>query len=285
MKLASYSLAAALFGFSSISLPVQAQSRPYGDEGQTRTSDPYLSAPNNVTDYPAAEVRAVPAAKARRAIALVERDEAYNTMSRALRQSERDMKNSEGMAAAMDEERLAFVALEQARDKALSSLTDDEKYQVRRSIQAELGKRISERRYEPATSPQSADVSQLASAKLDLAKEARQKEASLLAKSPEVTAARGRLMAARARVRELQDSWRDEVRNDPDLLAARQKVIDTKIAHLAAEAYLDGVVEARNIAMNYAYYLQRYNPYQTSSYYDPYAYRGSSQLSRYTMRY
>ena len=215
MKLASFSLVAGLSLVGAMAAPIHAQSRPYGDEGQTRISDPYVSAPNNVTDYPAAEVRAVPAAKARRVIARVERDEAYNTMSRALRQSERDMKNSEGMTAALDEERQAFVALEQARDKALSSLTDDEKYQVRRSIQAELGKRISERRHESATSPQSADVNQLASAKLDLAKEARQKEASLLAKSPEVTAARGRLMAARARVRELQDAWRDEVRSDP----------------------------------------------------------------------
>jgi hypothetical protein len=108
----------------------------------------------------------------------------------------------------------------------------------------------------------------LASAKLDYAKAARQKEAELLARSTDVTEARGRLLSARARVRELQDEWRDEVRNDPELLAVRQRHVQAKIAHLAAEAYLEGVLEARNIALRYSYYLQRFNPYQVA--YQPY---------------
>lgn len=278
MKLASCSLLTALSLFGAMAAPVSAQSRPYADEGQTAGADRYLTAPNNVTDYPAAEVRAVPAAKARRAIARVERYEAYNTLQRSVRDSESDMLNSEAMTAAIAEEKSAFMALEAARDRALRALNEDEKYQTHRSVQAELGKRIAERHFDTAQATANTELVSLASAKLDFAKENRRQETELLARSTEVTDARARLIAARDRVKELQDEWRDQVKHDPALVAARSRHIESKIAHLAAEAYLEGVVESRNIALRYAYYLQRHNPYQVG-YYSPFY--GGDVLSRY----
>lgn len=266
MKLASCSLLAALTVVGAMSAPAAGQNRPYGDEARTPDVDQYLSAANNVTDYPAAEVRAVPGAMARRVIAAAEQREAYNVLQRRVWDREEELRDSDEMNEALEEEKAAFIELELARAAALSELADDEAYQARRQAQASLGKQIADINFSKADDQISTQVLSLATTKLDVAKEQRLREAALLAKSEEVTDARRRLMAARATINQIQKEWRKQLKTDPQLVEARQRHMQAKIAHLAADAYLEGVVEARNIALRYAEYLHRYNPYQVSHY-------------------
>lgn len=266
MKLASCSLLAAITVVGAMSAPVAAQNRPYGDEALTPDVDQYLSAPNNVTDYPAAEVRAVPGAKARRAIAVAERREAYNGLQLAVRDSESEMLDSDAMTEALEEEKAAFMELELARAAALSELSKDAEYQAHRAAHESLGKQIADFNHARRDDGISSQVVTLATNKLDFAKEQRRRESEVLARSDDYREARRRLVVARAEINAIQKEWRKQIKTDPQLVEARQKHMLAKIAHLAAEAYLEGVVEARNIALRYAEYLHRYNPYQVAHY-------------------
>ena len=123
--------------------------------------------------------------------------------------------------------------------------------------------------------PQANKSEILATAELKLAYATRMSdiEADALKDDTAVLDAKAALMQASGKVSDLCAEFA--------LAAPRSKVHrgqrdmdDAKIARATSAALLDGAIEARNIAMDYAYYMHNHDPYTYrytgNTYYDPY---------------
>ena len=88
--------------------------------------------------------------------------------------------------------------------------------------------------------------------------------------------AKTKLVDASGKVSDMRSAFKRSVRRDPKVALARRDMDDARVARVTSSALLDGAIEARDIALDYAYYLHfhdpytyRYSPnYYDSSYYD-----------------
>ena len=251
--------------------------------GEPTYQAPQFSSVNNpYSDYPAAEVQAVPAAKARAAIAKMELLRAQAELNRGTRAAMRGFEKSEEVTKATAEQNQAYQQYQAARERALQPLQSDEQYQAAQVMKAQLTERIAEKHAEAAVDdkPVLHEIIAMAGIKLRYAAQTTQREAEALRNSGDVRDARSRLIAATGRVSGLRQRFSDDLRDDPDLVAARRAVFDQKVAHVAANAYLQGLREARGIALDYAYWIRRHNPYRVMGY-DPYGFGRVYYSSRF----
>lgn len=249
------------------------QSRSYGDE--VYQAPPLTSVNNPYSDYPAAEVQAVPAAKARAAIARMELLRAHANLNRTTRAAVRTFETSEDMSLAAAEQDEAYRRYQAAREAALQPLLEESPYQAARIMKDKLGEQIIEK-HEQTTpdEPVLHEIIAMAGLKLRYAMQATNREVEALRGNPEVNDARQRLVSASNRVSTLRRRFDQDLRDDPDLIAVRRAVFDQKVAHVASQAYLSGLREARGIALDYAYFVRRHNPYRVMGY-DPYGFNRS----------
>lgn len=270
-KRASVFVAAVTLALAAGSVARAQQSRPYGDDvyrglPMTQVNNPY-------SDYPAAEVQSVPAAKARAAIAKMELLRAQAELNRGTRAAVRNFEKSEEASKATAEQDQAYRQYLAARERALQPLQSDAAYQAAQVMKAQLTEQIQEKHAQAAVEdkPVLHEIIAMAGIKLRYATAATNQEIEALRNNDEVRDARSRLMSATGRVSGLRERFADDLRDDPDLIAARRAVFDQKVARVASVAYLAGLKEARGIAMDYAYYVRRHNPYQVIGY-DPYGF-------------
>ncbi len=235
------------------------------------------------TGYPGVEVRAVPSALTRRAIARAEYRRLQSGLDLMIGEMRKAFERSRDYSQAVADEREAFENYDRERNEALASLRDDPNYQASVSLRQSLTDQIADRRESRHTSPY--EILAMAEVKMGYASTASQMEAAALAADPDVQQARERVRRASARVNELRQQHNQEVRSSPELEVARRNLQDARIGKLAAEVYYDGVREARNIALHYAYHTHRYDKYKYLSYgyygynypYD-HGYRGGYQV-------
>jgi len=98
-------------------------------------------------------------------------------------------------------------------------------------------------------------------------------DADALAADSATQDAKAKLIDANTRLSDLRAQFARSVRRDPKVLAARQDMQDAKVTRVAAAALLDGAYDAREIALEYAYWLHQHDPYTyryNPTYYDPY---------------
>lgn len=251
---------------------VRAQSRPHGE---ALYQAPQLSSVNNpFSDYPTAEVQAVPAAKARAAIARMELLRAQADLNRGTRAAIRNFEASDDTSKATAEQDQAYQQYQAARDRALQPLQSDSDYRAAQVMKAKLAEQIAEKHEQAAAAaekPVLHEIIAMAGIKLRYAMQATNRETEALRNSSEVRDARTRLMSAAGRVSGLRQRFADDLREDPDLIAARRAVFDQKVAHVASQTYLSGLKEARGIALDYAYWVRRHNPYRVMGH-DPYGF-------------
>jgi hypothetical protein len=177
------------------------------------------------------------------------------------------------MTEALEAEAAAYEAYEGTRRAALRAVYDDPNYQANTELRRSIARQLAEAR--EAEKPRTEQIVALAAMKLDYAAAATAREQEILDGNGQVADARAKLVDARRRISELRQRHEEDVRTNPDLVAARKALYDTKVSRLAAEAYLRGVLDARDIALTYTYNrLFRYNPYRgfASSYGHPYGY-------------
>ena len=252
------------------------QSRPYTSNG---SADPGYQAPtfgppnNPYSDYPAAEVQAIPAARARAAIAKMELLRAQAELNRGTRAAVRGFDKSDDVTKATNEQQQAYQQYQAAREKALQPLRDDKEYQAAQVMKDEIGKKIADKHAEatPDKPVSMSEIFPLAWLKLNYSMRMTQRESEALRHDAEVNDARSKLASATNRVTALRARFDQDLRDDPDLVAARRAVFDQKVAMIAAQTYLAGLREARGIAIDYAYFVRRHNPYRVMGY-DPYGF-------------
>ncbi len=216
------------------------------------------------TGSPGRAVRAAPPALTRRAIARAEFRRMQTGLDLMILEMKKAFERSRDYSSAMAEEREAFEALERERNEALRSVRDDPHYQASVSLRQNLTDQIAQRREDRHSSV--GEILTMAEVKMGYARDASAMESAALAADPDVQQARERLRRASSRASELRMQHDQSVRNSPELEVARRDLKDARIAKLAAEVYYQGVREARDIALDYAYYTRRYDQYKYLSY-------------------
>jgi hypothetical protein len=113
------------------------------------------------------------------------------------------------------------------------------------------------------------DVVAIATLKLRVGSDAREMERDVLEDNEKVRQAKAELVNASRRVAELREGFERSLRKDEDLRQVREELEEARIARLTTATYLKGASLAAREALDFAYYLHRYDYYRYRS---PYSY-------------
>lgn len=189
-------------------------------------------------------------------------------------------------------ERKQQEAYNRQRDRVLKKLQDDSNYRTLKELIADLSAKM-ERERPRSISNANADyvenVLAMATVKLGYLSQLSAMETAALSADKGVQDARNALVDSGARGRELRRSFDRKVRRDENFLANRGRIDDLRINKIVASAFLESAINARDIALDYAYYVHRWDQYKYSQYgiySNPYNYGGySPYYGSYMRRY
>jgi len=221
--------------------------------------DPYRG---YASGYPAPEVQALPIAYARAVSTRAQQDVMLAELHSTVDRIREDFNYSPEMIAATREQYSAFDAYDEARRKVLEKLSGDPTYRAMISLVVTLKHKLEDER--PGPKPSEEDLERVlatATLKLSYASSASAMEVASLSADADVMQTHARLMEAAAKVNTMRADFERQIHRNPDFLAARRNLDDARIARLTAEAFLDGAIDARSTAMDYAYYLHRFDQY------------------------
>lgn len=222
----------------------------------TRSGDPAdLVAPNefHLQDYgfPAAEVRAVPGARARAAAARMEHIRARSDLYRTVDWTRDDLQHSPEFSNAVDEEESAYRVYDAERNRVVTALFSDTDFATLYKLRNQINERLIELRDSPK--PDADEIMANARLKLDYGTRLREMESKALADDEAVQDAWVRLSESASRLAVARADLDRTVRRSDDVIAARVKFEDARTTRVATAAYSNAVTDARNIAVDYAY--------------------------------
>lgn len=206
-------------------------------------------------DFPSNQIYAVVIANTRYATATALFRRAENELSIAFRNAEHRFETSAELRDAVVAERDAYTQLNAARRHALQSVVNDEKYTRLQALKDDLAEQIESRRAHHEIMLD--ELLSLATLKMRYAVDIRLIEADALNADASVKDAQDKLVAAGSRVAALRTRYKESLREDADILAARRNLEDARVARIAAEAYLRSAACASDVALNYSYWLHR----------------------------
>ena len=239
-------------------------------------------------DFPAAELQDAVVANTRAATARAVYRRTEAAMHAAVRSAVRDFEQSAELKEALAAEQRAYDALQDARRLGLREVLDNPKYQAMQDLRDTLSQRIADRRegvVVPVAGPRlvsteavgprllprgdaDGDVVAIAPVKLRVGSDARAMERDALADNEKVRQAKADLVSASAKVSSLREGFDKSLRDNPEFKQARADLEDARIARVTAEAYLFGADLVAGEALDFAYYLHRYDYYRYNHYYD-----------------
>ena len=261
-------------------------------------------------DFPSAEVHDAVVANARAATARAMYRRAESAMHASVRAAVREFEQSAELREAQSAEQRAYDALQDARRDALRFVVEDPKYQAMQDLRESLSQQIAERREgtrqapadvapgttrlvstkpaAPLPRPRGDDVVAMATVKLRVGSDASAMEREAMADNEKVRQAKADLAVASAKVGALREGFDRSLRNNEQFKAARDELEEARIARVTAAAYLQGADLAAGEALDFAYYLHRYDYYRYNHHYDygygsyryGYPYYGVSYIGR-----
>jgi hypothetical protein len=210
-------------------------------------------------------------ARARLAVARARYDDAQTGLHQLIDNLKEDFEFSADLLAAMRNQKAAYELYTAARDRVMTQVVATQDYQTSKKLYDQVNSKLEELKDNPIANQ--AEIVATARLKLAYAKALGTMESNALQADAATQDAKTRLVDASAKVSDLRAAFARSLRRDPKVLAARQDFQDARVDRAAAAALYDGALEARDIAMDYAYDLHRYDPYTyryTGNYYDPY---------------
>jgi type II secretory pathway pseudopilin PulG len=225
---------------------------------------------------------------------------AESSLNAVVRNAQRDFDRSAELREALAAEQRAYDALQAARREALRDVVENPKYQALQDLRSNLSEKIADRREgardglrdtattAPATRlvsttelppryelsrDRDGDVVAIATLKLRVGTDARSMERDALDGNDKIRRAREDLASASTKVTDLRDKFDDSLRNNDDMKQARGELEEARIARVTTATYLLGAREAAEEALQFAYWVHRYdyNRYNYS-YYGGYPY-------------
>jgi hypothetical protein len=211
------------------------------------------------SDYPSAEINQVPAAKARETVARAVYDRARSALYTTVDSVYEDFHYSPQFQAALRDEKNAHEAFDVSRDRALAGVASDPRYRALKELAAQMSRKLEVLHEHPQQNRE--QILATASVKLDYTSRMSEMESDALASDQAVQSARTRLVEAAARVADMRGQFKRQARRDSTFLAARSNMDNAQIAYLGANAYFEYSIDAATIALDYAYWVHRYDPY------------------------
>jgi hypothetical protein len=249
--------------------------RRAGGGGYGRDRDEWFRDPSyyGYGNFPSVEVHDVVIANTRAATARAMFRRAENALNSAVRGAVRTFEGSQELREAQKSEKDAYAAYAAARRRALQSVLEDPKYRAIMSLRQELTDQISYARANRSVDERTDaeirdDILAMATLKMNYAADARAMEQLALDTNAETKDAHAKLRQAGARVADLRTDFDDALRNDRDLAAARRNLEDARVARVTAATYYKGAREAALEALDFAWYLNRYERYNGAGYND-----------------
>jgi hypothetical protein len=220
---------------------------------------------NYASDYPAPEIQAVPVALARAVATRQEQDVMLAELHSTVDRIREDFNYSPEMIAATHQQNEAYEAYDAARDRVLDRLSADPTYRAMISLVVTLKQKLDEQR--PAAKPTEEDLERLlatATLKLSYASAASAMEVAALSADSDVMQTRGQLLLVANKINAMRADFERQIHRNPEFLEARRNLDNARINRLVADAFLTGAVDARSIALDYAYYVHRFDQYSYS---------------------
>lgn len=264
---------------------VHAQTRYAGDM-PIRSVEPYSGYGMDQSDsgyrnyYPAAELQIIPPAAAQAANARAQFRRADAALATQVRDLKTDFLTSPEMTRALASLQDAQDAYETVCRIALRGVRNDPRYQAYRELEQDIARHLAERRNDRHAREE--EIASLAQLKMNYATRASDMEIEALEAQPQVLEARQKLVETGRELSAMQADFEKSVRNNPDLLAARNVLEDTRIARVTSATYLNSALKVAETALDYAYdqsYNDRYIPH-VYGYSYPYSYRYSGSTVR-----
>jgi hypothetical protein len=234
---------------------------------------------NQQGDYPSRDLRDWVFANAHAATSRAIFSRAENDLAAAFSRAQRSFEHSKAYVEAVADEKDAYDAYNVARQKAMADLYDDPKYHELLRLRDQLTEKIAIRRANKDASKD--EILALATLKMEYASDARSMESAILSGDAKLAEARKRMMAASQKTVQMRADHDDALRDNPQILAARENLEDARISLITSQAYLNGSYIAGAQALDYAYYLHRNDVGR----YDPYANGYGGAYSPYWVRY
>jgi hypothetical protein len=226
-------------------------SRSYYNSDDHRVFAPY----DESGDYPSRDLRDWVIANAHAATARAIFDRAENDLAAAFSRDEFNFTRSRAYRDAEQAERNAYDAYSAARQKALRELNDDPKYLELVRLCNDVGDKLAARRASKEATKE--EIVALATLKMEYASDARSMEVTVLNGDSAVADARQKMIAASQRAVQLRADHDDSLRDNPQILAARELLEDARIDVVTSQAYQNGAAIVGQAALDYAYYLHR----------------------------
>lgn len=228
-------------------------SSPYWNQGSDHAAQGDQSQ-SGQNDLPAADIRAVPPAMAQATQARWVFRQSYDDLSYALRVNQMQYDLRPDVVNAVNAQRAAYSDLQKERARVLAPLNDNAAYTASNKLSANVTEQIADERDSDAPNP--VHLLGMATVRLNYVQDNRKLEASLLDRDDTYQKARQRYIDAGQKVADLRQTEALAVMTDADLTTLRHQVASARIAKLTSAAYLSSVIDARDIALNYAGYYR-----------------------------
>lgn len=270
-KVASIVLLATAVASAAPSTKPNDASTPPADRPQV--SSPYWNSPDraaSATLLVSETVQAVPAARAASVDARWRFYQADNELQRVTGNFTRTFEQSQPLRDAQRALDEAWNRYQAARVLALEPVWSSDSYQAAVKINDGLTQQIAEEHGQKA--PDADKIRSLAESKLQFIASSRLRETRALTQNDEFQSARRGYVEAAERVRSLRQQFENEMRESIDLADLRRAKQEALVRRLATQAYYESAVDAREIALDYAYYSRNRDRYTPGNSYD-YDYR------------
>lgn len=216
------------------------------------TTPPYTQ--SNGNDFPTGLVRDWATANAMATRARAVYRQADTDLAVAVRRAQLRFEQSADYQHALTAERDAYNDYTAAREKALASLSTNEKYQAIIHLRDETGAKLSASRMHKAGSE---TILAMATLKMQYASDARVIEVQLLADNSDVKAARQKMLATSQHVADMRHQLDTAIRDSAEIESARKALAQARIDVQTTDAYAWSAAVAGSNAVYYAYYLHR----------------------------
>jgi len=215
---------------------------------------------NQGKDYPAFEVRAVVPARVLAAETRMQHIYARSNMYRTVDNARAKLARSDAYVAAVAERERAREAHATARAAALAHLSSDPEYAALTQLRDRLGFQLLDLR--ESVSSDRAQVVATAKLKLEYSNKISDRQAAALANHPGMQRTRDELVAAGKRVTDLEAEIDLAARESPDVIGARAQLQQATINRVTAAVNEEAATHARDVALDYASYVHRYDRYK-----------------------
>jgi hypothetical protein len=256
---------------------------------------------HGAADFPSGEVHDAVVAYTEAAAARAMFRRAESALAATVRLAYKAVESTPELRDAQAAEQKAYEGYLAARDEALKDVIASDKYKAMQDLRDNLAEQIADRKDAVATAferranerrpgerpsrvrlvstesaaaqAQQESVMAMATLKMRVASDARVMEREALASDDKVRQARQDWLAAGAKVAALRADNERKARDNQDIKKAAQAVEDARVARVTAESYFRGADLAAGEALDFSYWIHRYDYYRYNRYYDlsPYA--------------